>query len=110
MNQFAGGTKEVGFLSQGSALLEGYVNEQSVSTASGGDLYNRVQAFMNTIRSQDQCERFEDFLRNEHGRNIMENNDYKTSDGTIMYGADISGPIESGKRRKYNHEKSNKFK
>ena len=110
MNQFAGGTKEVGFLSQGSALLEGYVNEQSVSTASGGDLFNRVQAFMNTIRSQDQCERFEDFLRNEHGRNIMENNDYKTSDGTIMYGADISGPIESGKRRKYNHEKSNKFK
>ena len=84
------------------------MNEPSVSAASGGDLYNRVQTFITTIRSHDQCVRCEDFLRNEHGRNVMENNKHKIMDGTIMSGADTSGPIESGKRRTYNHEKRNK--
>ena len=50
IKQFTEGTKEAGFLSQGSVFLEGYVNEPSVSTISGGDLYTRVQAFMTTIR------------------------------------------------------------
>ena len=99
-----------GGLSQQSIELEKIVerhNELEDIHQKGGDLSNRVEAFMSTIKTVEQKNRFIEFMRSESARNTQENNpSYKNdSVGTLILGSDESGKVDSGKRRLYSYEK-----
>ena len=97
-----------GEMSQRSIELDGYVDEIIPETCNerGGDLWNRVEEFISTIKTTEQRDRFISFMRKELPRNIAENNpNYSEKNrGTLMLGSDESGKRDCPKRKRQFYE------
>ena len=83
------------------------IGNNSVNHERGGDLWNRVDEYISTIKNIDQRNRFIDFMRIESAKNCSENNPSygDIGRGTLMLGCDESGRVDSGKRRRFCFEK-----
>ena len=105
--EFGNGTNSLGFLSQNSLQYESLINNGSMSSRKGDDLWNLVQSTVDTIRTQEQKANFIELLRNVSANNIAENNPCYTSDkvGMTMLGCDQSGRADSTKRKRQMYER-----
>lgn len=74
------------------------------------ELFHKFRSLIGSVRTYEQYQRLDKLLNEEHGRNIAENNPSYvlplSQRGTLMFGSDESGKIETGKRRKYVYEKN----
>ena len=114
VDSFGIGELGVGRLSQHSVEMESFISGKSKKKKSkelvrkGDDLWNRTEGFLKSIKTQEQRERFETFLREEWARNQAENNpSYVDNEqlGTLMFGSDVSGRCDSNKRKRMQYEK-----
>jgi hypothetical protein len=106
------GSQSFGFLSQNSEYLENMVRETNnrAIVKNDDELFHKFRSLIGSVRTYEQYQRLDKLLNEEHGRNIAENNPSYvlplSQRGTLMFGSDESGKIETGKRRKYVYEKN----
>ena len=110
---FINGQTVLGNLSQQSVELDSLVTQSTTNRViheKGDDLWNSVQSFMSTIKTEDQKKRFITFMRDEGNRNINENNPQYShpNSTTLMIGSDESGRADSGKRIRQVYERNSK--